>query len=64
MAKKVARDQPQQAAPRRGGLTGPIHHQQGKGYASGGSVKGGSGSGYGRLRNSRAAAKVPAKTEL
>jgi hypothetical protein len=45
-------------------LVGGIHHQQGKGYARGGSVKGGSGSGLGRLRNSRTAAKVPAKTEL
>jgi hypothetical protein len=45
-------------------LVGGIHHQQGKGYARGGSVKGGSGSGLGRLRNSRAAGKIPAKTEL
>ena len=46
------------------GLTGTTYHNLGKGYASGGSVKGGSGSGYGRLRNSRVAARVPAKTEL
>jgi hypothetical protein len=46
------------------GLAGTVYHQQGKGYASGGSVRGGAGSGPGRLRNSRIAAKVPAKTEL
>jgi hypothetical protein len=45
-------------------LAGGVHHQWGKGYAGGGSVKGGAGSGLGRLRASRAAAKVPAKTEL
>jgi hypothetical protein len=53
----------QKAAPMRG-LSGSTYHQQGKGYASGGSVKGGSGSGSGRLRNTRIAAKVPDKTEL
>jgi hypothetical protein len=46
------------------GLAGTIYHNQGKGYASGGSVQGGSGSGKGRLRKSRAAARIPAKTEL
>ena len=45
------------------GLAGTVYHQQGKGYRSGGLV-GGAGSGLGRLRNSRNAAKVPAKTEL
>jgi hypothetical protein len=57
-------DSVQKAAPRRGGLVAPIHHNQGVGYQRGGSVKGGSGSGLGRLRASRAAAKVPDKTEL
>lgn len=40
------------------------YHDWGEGYARGGSVRGGSGSGPGRLRNTRAAAKVPDKTEL
>jgi hypothetical protein len=45
------------------GLAGTTYHNQGKGYQRGGSVKGGSGSGLGRLRNTRIAAKVPDKTE-
>jgi hypothetical protein len=51
----------------RGGGLGPSkYHNQGKGLAHGGSVgpKGGAGSGLGRLRHGRAAAKIPAKTEL
>lgn len=49
-------------------LAGEVYHHEGKGYARGGSVGhapvGGAGSGMGRLRKSRMAAKVPAKTEL
>jgi hypothetical protein len=46
------------------GLAGSgIYHQQGKGYARGGLV-GGAGSGLGRLRATKTAAKVPDKTEL
>lgn len=44
-------------------LAGDKYHNWGEGYRDGGLV-GGSGSGKGRLRNSRAAAKIPAKTEL
>jgi hypothetical protein len=51
------------------GLAGSgIYHQQGKGYARGGLVTGkllgGAGSGLGRLRATKTAAKVPDKTEL
>lgn len=45
------------------GLIGPKYHDWGEGYARGGLV-GGAGSGLGRIRKSRVAAKVPAKTEL
>jgi hypothetical protein len=46
-------------------LAAPIHHQQGKGYAAGGIVNrtGGAGGGLGRLAKSKAARKVPDKTE-
>jgi hypothetical protein len=48
------------------GLAGRTEYQEGRGFARGGSVgpAGGAGSGKGRLRHARAAAKVPAKTEL
>jgi hypothetical protein len=48
---------------RRHTLREPIYHNEGRGYQRGGSVKGGSGSGLGRLRKTHAAAKVPDKTE-
>jgi hypothetical protein len=46
------------------GLAPRTEYQEGRGFAHGGSVKGGAGSGPGRLRHGRAAAKIPAKTEL
>jgi hypothetical protein len=46
-------------------LRGSIYHQQGKGFAAGGIVNatGGAGGGKGRLAKTRAARKIPNKTE-
>jgi hypothetical protein len=51
------------------GLAGRTEYQEGRGFAHGGNVRsgsvtGGAGSGQGRLRHSRSAAKIPPKTEL